>query len=133
MMPDLPAAYPPSALRYDEMLAAPGRPRSHWQRLFEQLAGTSPEALRERAQWVQRQVRENGITYNIYADPEGTDRPWELDTLPLILPADEWAGIGAAIRQRAPLLTQGRGAVHGGRRPLAEGPRPPRRGSGPPP
>src|SRR5258706_615089 len=106
MMRELLAAYPPSALRYDEMLAAPGRPRSHWQRLFEQLAGTSPEALRERAQWVQRQGRANGITYNIYADPEGTDRPWDLDTLPPILPADERAGIEAAIPEPATLLNQ---------------------------
>src|SRR5258706_6285258 len=125
MMRELLAAYPPSALRYDEMLAAPGRPRSHWQRLFEQLAGTSPEALRERAQWVQRQVGENGIPYNVYSDAEGADRPWELDTLPLILPADEWAGIEAAIRQRAALLNQVLVEVYGEQRLLAEGLLPP--------
>src|SRR5882672_7715946 len=125
MMRELLAAYPPSALRYDEMLAAPGRPRSHWQRLFEQLAGTSPDALRERVQWVQRQVRENGVTYNVYADPEGADRPWELDMLPLVLPSDEWAGIEAAIRQRATLLNQVLVDVYGEQRLLAEGLLPP--------
>jgi uncharacterized circularly permuted ATP-grasp superfamily protein/uncharacterized alpha-E superfamily protein len=121
MLRELLADYPPAAARYDEMLAAPGRPRPHWQRMFEQLAGTSPETLRERVQWVQRQVRENGITYNVYADPEGADRPWELDTLPLILPADEWAGIEAAIRQRAELLNRVLVDVYGEQRLLAEG------------
>jgi uncharacterized circularly permuted ATP-grasp superfamily protein/uncharacterized alpha-E superfamily protein len=125
MMRELLAAYPSSSQRYDEMLAAPGKPRSHWQNLFEQLAATSPEALSERAQWVRRQVRENGITYNVYADAEGADRPWELDTLPLILPAEEWAGIEAAIRQRATLLNQVLADVYGEQRLLAEGLLPP--------
>jgi uncharacterized circularly permuted ATP-grasp superfamily protein/uncharacterized alpha-E superfamily protein len=125
MMRELLADYPPATARYDEMLAAPGRPRAHWQHLFEQLAGTSPEALRERVQWVQRQVRENGVTYNVYADPEGADRPWELDMLPLVLPADEWAGIEAAIRQRATLLNKVLVDVYGEQRLLAEGRLPP--------
>ena len=125
MMRELLADYPPAVARYDEMLSAPGAPRPHWQRLFQQLGAISPEALRERVQWVQRQVRENGITYNVYADPEGVDRPWELDTLPLILPADEWAGIEAAIRQRATLLNRVLVDVYGEQRLLAEGQLPP--------
>ncbi len=125
MMRELLSAYPASGPRYDEMLAAPRAPRAHWQRLFEQLAATSPKALRERAQWVQRQVRENGVTYNVYADPEGADRPWELDMLPLIIPAQEWAGIEAAIRQRATLLNQVLVDVYGEQRMLAEGLLPP--------
>jgi len=125
MMRELLASYPPAAARYDEMLAAPGAPRAHWQRLFEQLAELSPEALRERVQWVQRQVRENGVTYNVYADPEGADRPWELDMLPFVLPADEWAGIEAAVRQRATLLNAVLADVYGPQRLLAEGRLPP--------
>ncbi len=91
------ADYPPATARYDEMLEAPHTPRAHWRQMFEQLAATAPETLRERTQWLQRQVRENGVTYNVYADPEGADRPWELDMLPLIIPAAEWAGIEAAV------------------------------------
>ena len=30
--------------------------------------------MRERLHSVARQVRENGITYNVYADPQGADR-----------------------------------------------------------
>ena len=106
MPPDLLGTYAATNARYDEMLAAPQTPRAHWQRMFAQLASTAPEAMRDRVQWVQRQVRDNGVTYNVYADPEGADRPWELDMLPLILPAGEWAGIEAAVRQRATLLNR---------------------------
>ncbi len=125
MMRELLANYPPATARYDEMLVAPQTPRSHWQRLFEQLSATSRAALRERVQWVQRQVRENGVTYSVYADAEGADRPWALDTLPLILPAEEWTGIEAAIRQRATLLNQVLMDVYGEQRLLAEGLLPP--------
>ena len=125
MMRDLLSAYLPANSRYDEMLAAPSVPRAHWQRMFEQLSATPPETLREREQWLQREVRENGVTYNVYADPEGADRPWELDMLPLILPSDEWAGIEAAIRQRATLLNKVLVDVYGEQRLLAEGLLPP--------
>ena len=125
MMRDLLSAYLPANSRYDEMLAAQGKPRTHWQRMFEQLAATPQVAMREREQWLQREVRENGVTYNVYADPEGADRPWELDMLPLILPAEEWAGIEAAIRQRATLLNKVLVDVYGEQRLLAEGLLPP--------
>jgi uncharacterized circularly permuted ATP-grasp superfamily protein/uncharacterized alpha-E superfamily protein len=128
MMRELLANYPPATARYDEMLGGSQGsqvPRAHWQPLFELLAAASPEVLRERVQWVQRQVRENGVTYNVYADSEGADRPWELDMLPLILPADEWAGIEAAIKQRATLLNQVLVDVYGEQRLLADGLLPP--------
>src|SRR5689334_11708345 len=106
MPQELLAGYPAATTRYDEMLAREREPRPHWQRLYDQLAAATPETMRERVQWVQRQVRENGVTYNVYADPEGADRPWELDMLPLIIPPDEWAGIEAAVKQRAALLNR---------------------------
>src|SRR5712664_1924163 len=122
---ELLAAYPPATARYDEMLAAEQTPRAHWQRMFEQLAATSPEAMRERVQWVQRQVRENGVTYNVYADPEGADRPWELDMVPLIIPAEEWAGVAAAVAQRATLLNRVLVDLYGEQRLVKEGLLPP--------
>ena len=115
------SAYAPAVGRYDEMLAAPQTPRKHWQRMYEQLAASAPEALRERVSWVQRQIRENGVTQNVHADQAGAERPWELDALPMILPADEWAGIEAAVRQRATLLNKVLVDLYGEQRLLVEG------------
>ncbi len=121
MPKELLAEYPQATARYDEMFAAPQVPRAHWQPLFAQLAAESAERMRERLQSVQRQVRENGVTYNVYADPQGADRPWELDLLPLILPQDEWAAIEAAIAQRATLLNRILVDVYGEQRLLQDG------------
>lgn len=119
------STYRPASARYDEMLAAPGAPRAHWQRLHDALAASSADAMRERAQWVRRRVRENGVTYNVYDDSEGASRPWELDMVPFILPADEWAGIEAAVAQRATLLNRIMQDIYGEQRLLAEGLLPP--------
>jgi uncharacterized circularly permuted ATP-grasp superfamily protein/uncharacterized alpha-E superfamily protein len=53
----------------------------------------------------ERRIRENGITYNIYSDPLGANRPWKIDIVPMLIPADEWRYIEAGIVQRAQLLS----------------------------
>jgi uncharacterized circularly permuted ATP-grasp superfamily protein/uncharacterized alpha-E superfamily protein len=107
--------YPLAQDRYDELLLgscavaqgfAPRTPRSHWQALLTELRAAPAGTMRDRVQMVQRQVRENGVTYNVYADPQGADRPWELDVVPFILPSDEWSLIEAAVVQRAELMNQ---------------------------
>ncbi|MDH3320523.1 MAG: circularly permuted type 2 ATP-grasp protein [Betaproteobacteria bacterium] len=125
MAKELLAEYPRASARYDEMLAAPQAPRAHWQALFAQLAAEPAERLRERLHDVQRQVRENGVTYNVYADPQGADRPWELDLLPFILAPEEWASIEAAILQRSTLLNRILVDVYGEQRLIKEGLLPP--------
>ena len=51
---------------------------------------------------LQRQVRDNGVTYNVYADADGPQRPWSLDLFPLIITPDSWRQIEAGVLQRVP-------------------------------
>jgi uncharacterized circularly permuted ATP-grasp superfamily protein/uncharacterized alpha-E superfamily protein len=125
MAKELLADYPLATGRYDELFAAPLEPRAHWKPVLDSLAAEPAERTRERLAAVHRQVRENGVTYNVYADPQGADRPWELDLLPLILPQQEWAGIEAAIAQRATLLNRILVDVYGEQRLLKDGLLPP--------
>ena len=61
--------------RHDEMLAEPGVPRPHWAAFLAMLAARQgPRAADSLAQ-VEREVREHGITYNVYADPKNADQP----------------------------------------------------------
>jgi uncharacterized circularly permuted ATP-grasp superfamily protein/uncharacterized alpha-E superfamily protein len=119
------SAYPPASARYDEMLDSGREPREHWHTMFEQLSSAPPELMRERLQSVQRQVSENGITYNVYADAQGADRPWDLDVLPLILPHEEWRVIESAMIQRATLLNRILLDVYGSQYLLQQGLLPP--------
>jgi len=117
--------YPKSTGRFDEMLAAEGVVRPHWESFFTHLDGASPEQMRHRQAFVQRRIQENGVTYNVYADPKGTDRPWELDPLPLIIPAQEWRELAAAVAQRATLLNRVLADLYGPQDLLASGLLPP--------
>ena len=98
---DLLTAYPFQKGRFDELFAVPYQPRPHWARLLSELAHTSADEIRERLAAAERQIRESGVTYNVYADPKGQDRPWDLDVLPLMIAPEEWREIEAGIIQRA--------------------------------
>jgi uncharacterized circularly permuted ATP-grasp superfamily protein/uncharacterized alpha-E superfamily protein len=117
--------YPQTGSRYDELLSGPWALRPHWRSLFDTLTRARPEQMQERLTSVHRQIRENGVTYNVYADPRGVERPWELDVLPLIIPPDEWQRISAAIAQRAELLNRILLDVYGPQQMLEEGLLPP--------
>jgi uncharacterized circularly permuted ATP-grasp superfamily protein/uncharacterized alpha-E superfamily protein len=110
---------------FDEMLDAARVPRAHWRAMLANLEHEAPAMMRQRVEMVQRQVRENGVTYNVPADADGRQRPWDLNVLPLILPPEEWAGIEAAVIQRATLLNKILGDVYGKQEMLREGLLPP--------
>lgn len=119
------AIYPQTARRYDEMLTRDGNLRRHWRQFVDHLDGAAPEEMRERLGFVDRRIQENGVTYNVYAEADGADRPWSLDPLPLIIPPDEWAEVSTAIAQRAALMNAILADLYGDQRLLAEGLLPP--------
>lgn len=90
---------------YDELSADGVTPRAHWADLINSLRAIGPEELGRRCMRAERRIRENGITYNIYSDPLGANRPWEIDIVPFLIAADEWRYIEQGIIQRAKLLS----------------------------
>jgi len=120
-MPDLLDRYPLTAGTYHELLNDSGEVRPHWRRLFDQLQRSTPAQLVQRQALLARQIQENGVTYNVYADPKGADRPWELDLLPHVIAADEWQHLSAGIAQRARLLNAVLADLYGPQRLISEG------------
>ncbi|MBC3881611.1 circularly permuted type 2 ATP-grasp protein [Undibacterium sp. LX40W] len=102
------------------MLEPSRAPRAHWRRLMESLAQEPEGVMQQRAAIVQRKVRENGVTYNVYDDTKGMQRPWDLNVLPMILPHEEWEEIEAAVVQRATLLNRILIDIYGEQSLLAE-------------
>ncbi|MDR0717680.1 MAG: circularly permuted type 2 ATP-grasp protein [Azoarcus sp.] len=117
--------YHPSASRYDEMLAARARPRPCWQAFAERLEDMPEEALLQREKFVRDAIKADGVSYNVYSDPQGNRRPWELDMLPLIIGDDEWSRLSAAVAQRGRLLNAILTDLYGPQCLLAEGLLPP--------
>ncbi len=94
----------PYGVTYEESSGDGVTPRPHWAPLMEGLRTIGPEELGRRWSRAERRIRENGITYNIYGDPQGMNRPWQIDIVPLMIPAEEWRFIEAGAIQRAQLL-----------------------------
>ncbi len=111
--------------RYDELLSAPGEPRPHWQAFMHALADRNEREVSDTLTLTERQIREQGITYNVYDDAMGAHRPWQVDPMPLLLPAEEWAAIEAGIEQRADLLNRVLGDIYGAQTLLKNGAIPP--------
>jgi uncharacterized circularly permuted ATP-grasp superfamily protein/uncharacterized alpha-E superfamily protein len=89
---------------YDEMAAAPGVLRPHWDAFIGSMSALGAEELARRWKIARQRIRENGVTYNVYGDPLGMDRPWNLDSIPLLIPPAEWNALEAGLIQRARLL-----------------------------
>jgi uncharacterized circularly permuted ATP-grasp superfamily protein/uncharacterized alpha-E superfamily protein len=89
---------------YDEMCGAPGILRPHWDKFIHSLSALGDQELTRRWQTAKHRIRENGVTYNVYGDPLGMDRPWNLDAIPLVIPPSEWSQLEAGLIQRARLL-----------------------------
>jgi len=117
--------YTPSAGRFDEMVDDHRAPRPHWRPLLAHLAGLASETMRKRSLFVNDAIASDGVSYNVYADPAGTSRQWELDVMPLVLPRDEWRVVAQAVAQRARLLDAILRDLYGPQTLLAEGLIPP--------
>jgi uncharacterized circularly permuted ATP-grasp superfamily protein/uncharacterized alpha-E superfamily protein len=125
MLNRLLSRYRPVPGRYDELLSAPGAPRPHWDTFLRSLAQREVDEVGDTLALMEREIRENGITYNVYADPKGADRPWEVDPLPLVVSATEWEVIAAGIAQRADLLNRVLADIYGPQDLLRSGAIPP--------
>ena len=120
------ASYVPDSRRYDELLDEYGALRVHWRALVERLtADKAHDAARRALDLTRRLIVENGVAYNVYSDPQGADRPWALDPLPLVLSQDEWRKIEKGVAQRACVLEALLADLYGPQRLLAEGLVPP--------
>ena len=93
-----------------------------WRPLVERLtADKAHDAARRALELTRRLIVENGVAYNVYSDPQGADRPWALDPLPLVLSQDEWREIEEGVVQRARVLDALLADLYGPQRLLAEG------------
>ena len=104
---------------------AQAAPEGHWDELRNRLSAAAPEGhppgllwsdfierlgpeglagLNQRMANLRRQVHDNGITYNVYAQTDQPQRPWALDLFPLMIGAEAWQQIERGVRQRMALL-----------------------------
>lgn len=86
------------------MLSGPEMPHPHAAYFYNALQVMGLNSLVRRRKETDRILREEGVTYNVYDDPKGVDRPWALDPIPFIISSPEWNVLESGLVQRAELL-----------------------------
>ncbi len=99
---------------FDELNESPSTTRPHWQPLIQSLQQLGRHELQSRWENGRRIIREHGVSYNVYGDPEGMDRPWGLDLVPLVINPEEWSRIEAGLIQRSRLFNLVLADIYGG-------------------
>ncbi|HEX3872322.1 MAG TPA: circularly permuted type 2 ATP-grasp protein, partial [Pirellulales bacterium] len=112
-------AYCPRGDVYDEMVASSAAVRPHWQKLLAELESLGPAGITRNAQHATSLVHDNRVTYHTHE--RAADTPWEVDTIPLVLPPGEWNSLAAGLAQRARLLNEIVADLYGPQRLLHEG------------
>jgi uncharacterized circularly permuted ATP-grasp superfamily protein/uncharacterized alpha-E superfamily protein len=101
---------------WDELSLPSGHPRKHWRKLAVALAKMGFRNFSRRWHAGQQLIEANGVTYNVYGDPEGKERSWRMDPIPLVVRADEWEHIERAVIQRAVLFNAMLGDLYNARK-----------------
>ncbi|HLO45278.1 MAG TPA: circularly permuted type 2 ATP-grasp protein [Leadbetterella sp.] len=89
---------------YDEVIDKNGQVKPYWQRLFDTLETVGLDGIEERSKEINENLKENGVTYNVYNTENGANRAWKLDPIPFLIHENEWLTIEKGIKQRAHLM-----------------------------
>src|SRR5436190_14931899 len=82
------------------MLAAPGRPRPPYRRLYEELNRLGPVELGRRWALAMEMFRNHGITFAVYPDAQGTEKVFPFDVIPRLIEANTWRRLERGLTQR---------------------------------
>jgi uncharacterized circularly permuted ATP-grasp superfamily protein len=94
--------------QYDEMRAADGEVRPHFGSIAEWLAETPAKRVAEKRREADLLFHRVGITFAVYGDAhgakDGAERLIPFDTIPRILPKEEWEQLEKGLTQRVTAL-----------------------------
>jgi uncharacterized circularly permuted ATP-grasp superfamily protein len=89
---------------FDEMFAAPGVARPHYNKLVARFKEMDREEFERKRALAASTFLSQGVTFTVYNDDQGTERIFPFDLLPRIIPAQEWDKIERGLVQRITAL-----------------------------
>lgn len=89
---------------YEELLTNDLTIKPAWEKLLANLIEMGSTELNSKQSDIDWLLEENGVTYNVYNDPKGLHRPWNLNIVPFIIHQNEWTTIEKGIQQRSEIL-----------------------------
>lgn len=106
---------------YDEMFEAPGKVRPHYQKLLERFNEMGDGEFQRKQDLATGTFLNQGITFTVYSDNQGTERIMPFDLLPRIIPREEWEHVERGLVQRIQALNLFLHDIYHDQRILKEG------------
>jgi uncharacterized circularly permuted ATP-grasp superfamily protein len=106
---------------YDEMFEAKLTPRTHYEALYKRLLELPPEEFQRRQAAADTSFLNQGITFTVYGDEEGTERIFPYDLLPRVITNSEWDTVERGLTQRITALNMFLTDIYHGGRIMADG------------
>jgi len=106
---------------FDEMFGEEGRVRPHYAKLLERFRELGEEEFLRKRLLAERSYLDQGITFTVYSNNEGTERIFPFDVIPRIIPASEWSLIERGLTQRITALNAFLHDIYHEQRILKEG------------
>ncbi|MDQ3622671.1 MAG: circularly permuted type 2 ATP-grasp protein, partial [Verrucomicrobiota bacterium] len=85
---------------YDEMFAGSGVVRPHYRKLLERFGEMTDGELARKQLLAGQTFINQGITFTVYNDNQGTERIFPFDPIPRIIPRAEWEHVERGLIQR---------------------------------
>nr|WP_234944643.1 circularly permuted type 2 ATP-grasp protein [Deinococcus radiodurans] len=96
--------YDPGQRFFDEMFTPAGELRPHYAGVRKYMEQLGVSEFSRRTELLDLAFRNQGITFTVYSDAQGTERTFPFDPVPRIIPASEWAHLEAGLTQRVRAL-----------------------------
>ncbi len=106
---------------FDEMFTPGHQPRDGYRLLFDRLLELPAAEWRQRQQAADRAFLNQGVTFTVYGNEEGTERIFPYDILPRIISGAEWSTVERGLAQRLLALNLFLKDIYHEGRILAEG------------
>ncbi|OHD81849.1 MAG: hypothetical protein A3D90_04255 [Sulfuricurvum sp. RIFCSPHIGHO2_02_FULL_43_9] len=106
---------------YDEMFDQDKNIRPHWEALKNNLEKIGLEQLTTKQKEIDWRLEDNGVTYNVYNDPGGLNRPWKLDPIPLVIEESQWKIVEEGLKQRCKLFNLLLQDIYGEQKTIKDG------------
>ncbi len=97
------AGYAPEGF-FDELHEADGTPRDYCRKMVSALDQLSHEDFEGRCSLADLTMENQGITFTVYGNEQGIEKPFPVDLVPRVVPADDWAHVEKGLKQRVRAL-----------------------------
>ncbi|WP_174366542.1 circularly permuted type 2 ATP-grasp protein [Deinococcus sp. JMULE3] len=113
--------YEPGSRFFDEMFTADRAARPHYAGVKAYLDQLGVAEFERRHQLLDLAFRNQGITFTVYGDAQGTERTFPFDPVPRIIPSSEWAHIESGLTQRVRALNAFLTDIYSGAQIMGDG------------